>query len=167
MKLILTCALVLVAVPAVAGPKRITVTIHATPEGAAVYANDAPTYMGQTPLELVYAMDGSSACQVRQGLEVRWVSGATAALSTLQLCPSTGKHQQYTFARPTDVPGADVDVSFDLQRQQLKILAYMANSQAVVNAFAAARLAMPAPLPYRPISCLTYPVGRFRQVWCQ
>jgi hypothetical protein len=78
---------------AFAGPKKISVTIHSAPEGAQVFANDARTDMGQTPLTLVYPMDGSKNCQVRQGAEVRWASGATAEISRLTICPSTGKHQ--------------------------------------------------------------------------
>jgi hypothetical protein len=167
-------ALILTLVPTLAfaghwaekgrGPTKITVTIHSMPEGATVYANDARTPMGHTPVDLEYALDGSTVCQIRQGMAVQWTSGAKAEIASLQLCPSTGKHQQYTFTRPTDAPDAAIDESLALQREQLTALKRMQRDQAIANAFQAFQTGFQNGFynTYlrRPVSCYTSRIGR-------
>jgi hypothetical protein len=165
MKTALACVCcLLVASVAFAGPKTISVTIHSVPEGALVYANDARTYMGQTPITLEYPMDGSKNCQVRQGAEVRWFSGAKAEIARFTICPAIGKQQQYTFTRPADVPGAADDAQIALQRQQVTILQNMADWQAaqaaINNMQQSMALSTAIITSQRPVSCYSYPIGR-------
>jgi hypothetical protein len=158
MKPLLAVICVLVPVCAFAGPKQITVTIHSSPAGAAVYANDARTYMGVTPLNLVYPMDGSKNCQLRQGLAVRWASGASEELQRVTLCPSVGKRQTLTLARPADAPNLRIDLQVELQRQELALLSAEAQAQATQRIIDNIRYWTPPPT--RPVSCYSYSVGR-------
>lgn len=65
MRFVVAALFVLVAVPVFAGPK-IIVLIDSVPSAAAVYANDAQTYMGVTPLQLVYQLPRRGNCSTRR-----------------------------------------------------------------------------------------------------
>src|SRR5436190_9746693 len=125
---VLVVASLLCASSALAGPKKVTVTIHSSPEGAAVYANTARTYMGVTPLTMTYPMDGSKSCQIKEGYAVQWASGANVTRTGLQLCPGMGKRQQVIETRP-DVPGLMADIQVALQHQQVAALQSAASAQ--------------------------------------
>ncbi len=151
---------------------KIEVTFHSTPEGAALYANEPRTYMGQTPFTLVYQVRKGQ-CETRQGAEVRWASGAQATISALNLCTSVGKHQQFTFNRPSDAPNLQADLAVALQVQETAMLGALAQAQVDANVLQAYQNAVrpmwsPYVLPKTSYLCLSRPVMRnATYVWCQ
>ena len=156
----LLVASLLCAHSAFAGPKRVTLTIHSSPEGAGVYANDARTYMGVTPLDLVFGLSGSDDPQDLQGFAIRWASGASAEYAHLTLYPTRGKHQTITMTRP-DVPGLSADLQVALQQQEVAALQSAASAQQA--AATAQQLAANQALfnsfkvpVYKPVLCSSY-----------
>jgi PEGA domain-containing protein len=81
------------------GSKKVSLTIHSTPEGAMVTENGKS--LGYTPITLVYTFSDFRSCRQTQPVTVQWVSGATASVTSVQLCPAIGKNQSFTFERPT------------------------------------------------------------------
>lgn len=115
---VLIAAIVALSIPmSAARTHKITLEIHSTPEGAAVAIDDVPRAMGSTPLALKYDIVGD--CGNTQALRVRWASGVEASLPALQLCAKTGKRQTYTFTRPTDFPGLEIDLQVAYQQAVL------------------------------------------------
>ncbi len=117
----LTLLAVLAAASAACSP--LTVTFHSDPEGATLYANASQTNFGATPVTLHYkpsrAFLAGTGCDVFQGAMARWPSGATAAVSSLRLCPQDGRRQQITLVRPSNAPGLDHDISAAFRQQEL------------------------------------------------
>jgi len=108
--------------------RKITLDIHATPEGAQVLSGDVPRVMGVTPLALVYEIPGD--CGQTQAVKVHWASGAEASVAAIALCSKTGKHQTFTFTRPADSANLELDLQVAYQQAmlaQLQALARAAN----------------------------------------
>lgn len=127
----------LVASPAVASGKKVTLTVHSAPEGALIAG------LGPTPIALAYRVTG---CQTTQPLQVQWVSGVSTAV-TLTLCEKTGKQQVYTVQRP-EGEGLSLDLQAGLQR----LLQIQASTPSDVYVSAPA-------VPY-PRHCITNYIGR-------
>ena len=53
-------------------------------------------------------------------------------LTALTACPQNGRNQQFTFMRPTGLPGREIDAQFGLQVQQLRLQQAQANEAAGV-----------------------------------
>lgn len=130
--------LAVLAVVVLAGcASGLRVVYHADPQGATLYQDGRA--MGQTPMELTYQPEQafkSGGCQQLRGTEVKWASGATAAISSLQVCAHQGWLQHYKFNRP-DAPGRDIDLNYALQLERNAILRSQASS---ANMAAAAAL---------------------------
>jgi hypothetical protein len=144
----------------------VRVTYHSDPPGATLYQDGQP--IGKTPTTLTYQATPafkSGGCQQLRGTLVRWVSGAEASISSLNVCASTGWGQQYTFTRPS-VPGLDVDANFALQLQRNAILRDQANSAATANLLQAIQPPAPAYSPRRPIDCTSRRIGNTVQTDC-
>jgi hypothetical protein len=100
----------------------IHVTYSSDPPGATLYQGGQP--MGMTPYTLTYQADETfkkGGCMLLQGTNVKWASGATAAIFSLNACQTVGWRQTYMFVRP-DVAGRDVDANFALQLQRNGIM---------------------------------------------
>lgn len=111
--------------------QNVRLEIHSLPEGAAVIQDGR--VMGTTPTVIEYpgALLKSAQCAPIRPLSVQWTSGATSTWSG-ELCPSVGYNQQYTFLRPADVAGGEIDARVAAGQQQAR--AIQAAAQAVAEA---------------------------------
>jgi hypothetical protein len=110
--------------------KQLAVTYHSDPPGAALYQGDHN--FGPTPRTLYYQLtdyDRQAGYKLLQGTAVRWVSGAKAGVSSLRADLRNGTNQVFTFRRPDNAPGYDIDANFALQLERNRILAEQAEAQ--------------------------------------
>ena len=113
------------------GETAYTITYYSDPSGAMLYS--AGKFMGVTPLNLTYPIARKGQCQYTEPLLVRWGSGAEASQSALTLCPEPGYNKQWSFIRPTGIPGRDIDMQFAIALQRNAILQQQANAQNEAN----------------------------------
>ena len=106
--------LLLLGVPFVSGcAQMVKVTFYSDPPLATIYQDSQR--MGVTPVTLQYRLtkdDLERGEATFHGASARWVSGATAEISSLRVDLSIGRNQQYTFFRPQSYPGLDIDVQY-------------------------------------------------------
>ena len=156
--------------PVWAKSKTITVTVDSAPQVAMLYDRSSGRYIGDTPYRLKVIVDTVLGCQDLPGLEVRWASGATAAIDFLTVCAGGGGKQSYRFERPAEAP----DLAIDIQVAHAKKAQDEANSYAIAaiimqagQNFSTAYAAGMAQW-YRPaVSCLTIPGSLYTQTWCR
>lgn len=129
----------------------VKVALRSDPPGAMVYTGPLPAgsdqvkAWGYAPLVLKWAVPRRwNSCLQTEPIRVRWLSGAEATIPSLQLCPQTGKNQQFTFMRPTGVPGVEIDGQFAVQ---------------LLQQAPAAPAAVYAPSP-QPVHCTSTLIGR-------
>lgn len=119
---------------------NLQVTYSSEPMGAAVYEGDR--HLGTTPVTLTYPLTDEqrkAGSTLLRGVSVRWVSGATASISSLTAdLRQYGYHQSFTFRRPDGVPGYETDARYALELQRNAIMMYQAVSQAEAARQAAA-----------------------------
>lgn len=100
----------------------VKVTFQSDPPGATLYSEDIPGTLklwGYAPLILKFQVPRNwKDCIHTNPMRVRWLSGAEAAVSGIELCPQVGKNQQFTFMRPAGIPGAEIDGQFAIQLMQ-------------------------------------------------
>jgi len=101
----------------------ISVTYNADPPGATIYEGGrklgtAPYYACYSPNEYQKSSGSMNIIQPK----ARWLSGAEAVGPTT--LPTNKGSRQFTFFRPTDAPGLDIDISA-YQRQQQPAPVYM------------------------------------------
>lgn len=132
-----------VSLSAAAPPQtKIEVTYHSDPPGASVYENGR--YWGVAPLKLKYALPGKfKECTTLNPVMVRWVSGAEASIDDLKACPENGKKLQFSFLRPTGIPGADIDARYAADLMHQTAARQAAAQQADADAAEAVRKAFP------------------------
>lgn len=137
--------------PSNAAANDVKVTFQSDPTGATLYeeVNGSQKLWGYAPITLKYQVPRKwKACMSLNPLKVRWASGAEASI-TLSVCPQTGKNQQFTFQRPTGVPGLELDVQF--------AIAMLQNAAAAAAAQAAAEpVYIPSPAP---MHCTSQVIG--------
>lgn len=122
----------------------VKVTFQSDPIGATLYeeVNGSQKLWGYAPFTLKFQVPRKwTTCMSLTPMTVRWVSGAQASI-TLSVCPQTGKNQQFTFQRPTGVPGVELDVQFAIAMMQNAAAAATAAAQA-----AARPVYVPPPAP--------------------
>jgi len=111
---------------------NLRVTYNSEPIGAALY--EGSTFLGTTPVTINYNVteeQRKAGRMLLRGTSVRWVSGASANISSLTAdMQQYGYHQTFTFRRPDGVPGYDVDANYALQLQRNAIMLLQAASQA-------------------------------------
>lgn len=107
------------------------VTYYSDPLGAALY--EGGRFWGYTPVTLQYPGANTSLqsgqCQILNPLSVRWSSGAEASIQNLQACPTNGYNQQFSFIRPSNIPGREFDVQFALERERIALMQQQLNAQ--------------------------------------
>ena len=81
------------------GSKKVTLTVHSTPEGAVVIENG--NVRGYTPIALVFDVGAFRTCRATPPISARWRSGAAASVDGVALCPELGIQQTFTFEQPT------------------------------------------------------------------
>lgn len=64
-----------------------------------------------------------TACARAEPVKVRWVSGAEVDVSALDLCPASGREQQFTVFRPKGVPGVELDALYAAALLQSRVAA--------------------------------------------
>jgi hypothetical protein len=150
-----------------AKPKTIKVVVDSAPQVAMLYDRSTGRYMGDTPYRLKVTVVG---CRNLPGLEVRWASGATAAIDFLTVCARGGGKQSYRFERPSEAP----DLAVDIQVAHAKKAQDEANSYAIAAIITQASQNFSAAYAagmtqwYRPaVSCLTIPGSIAIQTWCR
>jgi hypothetical protein len=132
--------------------KKVTLTIHSTPEGALLTENGK--LWGATPFALVYNVGDFRACQNTPPVSVRWASGAGAAVPWIALCPAVGTNQVFTLERPADADGLAVDLQVAYQQAMLAQMRAQtsalneANYEAWLQTLNASQRAAAAPKPF-------------------
>lgn len=98
--------------------KKVTLTIHSTPEGAMMTENGK--LWGATPFALAYNVSNNFRnCVDTPAISVRWASGAETSVPGVSLCPAVGKNQVVTLERPADAEGLAVDLQVAFQQAML------------------------------------------------
>ena len=95
---------------------NIRVTYYSDPTGAKVY--DEGRFLGATPLTLYYEPTpefNNVDCMFLKPLLARWLSGAENTPTSIKACSSEGKELVFTFFRPQNIPGADIDAQYASQ----------------------------------------------------
>lgn len=131
----MNCAAKLVLLVAVlmlgACASSLKVTYQSDPPGAALYQGSQ--MVGYTPYVLEYQVsddDRKRGAKLLHGTTVKWASGATAQVPSLNAdLTRFGLNQQFTFQRPDSYPGRDIDMQFALKLQELAIMRQQANAQ--------------------------------------
>ena len=135
----------------------VRVTYYSDPAGAALYEGEQ--FFGYTPVSLDYQVKSEmkkTGCAVLRPTAVRWASGAEAAITSMNVCAINGTTQQFTFVRPTGVPGRELDVQFAIEKERNAILAAQANAQrdlATIQALES--LGQPTTSPQASMQCTT------------
>jgi hypothetical protein len=102
-------------------PDTLAVTFVSVPAGAMLVQNGA--IMGQMPVTLVYSLsqsDVSRGSMQSVPMTARWISGATATVSTAYTwTPGQNKLTGRTvFHRPASAPGLDTDMAVEARLRQ-------------------------------------------------
>lgn len=90
----------------------------------------------------------------------------------MQACPANGYSQQFTFVRPSEVPGRELDVQVALELQRNALLERQANSQRFSEALKAVNDAVDAvkgrstPSDTKKTTCQTRAIGSALQTNC-
>ncbi|WP_222565617.1 hypothetical protein [Novilysobacter antarcticus] len=146
-------------------------TYNSDPQGATLYGLDGHNY-GYTPVVLYYEVEKefkAGQCTTIHGKSVRWASGAEAAYTRQSVCPVNGYEQSFTFVRPTDIPGRDIDVQFQMALEQQRRADSAAMAAALQGLGQAVIQSQSAPPPSQKSStfCQTYMVGDHLQTYCK
>lgn len=107
------------------------VTYKSDPPGAVLYQGQQR--FGYTPYTLQYpvsADDKKRGYKILNGTSVRWASGATAKVNSLNTNLNRyGLSQQFTFQRPNDAPGRETDERFSLELNRTQAMQRQAAAQ--------------------------------------
>lgn len=110
---------------------NIYVTYDSDPSGAVLYSGNQK--YGYTPYTLQYPLlkeDKARGYALLTGASVRWASGATAEISTLRAdINQHGLNHSFTFQRPSNVAGREIDAQFALQLEQTRAMQQQAAAQ--------------------------------------
>lgn len=149
-----------------------TKTLHVTylshPPGAALYEGERA--FGYCPLTLEYTItqaDRQRGYMVLRGLTARWVSGARASVSSIQADLNNGTTQQFTFLRPEEAAGLQIDASFALDIERNRILQQQAEAQQNQAFWQMYNAVMNQYQQPQPLSCSSYVVGNIVQTQCR
>lgn len=146
----------------------LNVTYVSQPPGAALY-EDGRTF-GYCPLTLQYNIteqDRQRGYAILRGLLVRWVSGATASVSSIQANLSNGSHQEFTFVRPEGATGLEIDVKFALDLERNRILQRQAEAQEQQAFWQMYNAVTIQHQLSKPQTCSSYVVGNTIQTQCR
>jgi hypothetical protein len=111
----------------------LNITYYSNPSGAALYQGSQ--MFGYCPITLQYTVtrdDKSQGSKLLQETTACWVSGAVCGSGTIRAdLRQYGRNQQFTFTRPVDAPGLDMDVNFAIEQQRNAILQRQAQAQEI------------------------------------
>lgn len=100
---------------------NVNVLYDSEPKYAALYNNEGG-FLGACPIKLHYSVNDSDRARghvIARGLTAKWPSGAERSHSSISLYLN-GQNQVFVFSRP-DVPGRQIDVAFELEKEKLGI----------------------------------------------
>jgi hypothetical protein len=89
----------------------VKVTYYSDPPLATIYQGSQR--VGVAPVALTYQISDAQKQAGHasfRGVTARWVSGATAEISSMNIDLSNGRDQNYTFFRPQSYPGLEMDL---------------------------------------------------------
>ena len=153
----------------------LNVTYLSDPPGAVLYQETQR--FGYTPMTLQYPVtneDQKRGYKLLKGTSVRWMSGASAEISSLRADLNTGLNQQFNFARPDNYPGREDDFRFSLELERNAIMRRQAQAQEdqaffqMYNAISKPQqIQQPAPLVLpKPRNCTSTVVGNTVRTTC-
>lgn len=126
--------------------------------------------IGYTPITLDYKItwdDIKLGYKVLSGTTVRWTSGATAEISSLNAdIRKYGLTQQFTFQRPSSYPGREIDVNFALEQQRLNIMQQQAQAQRDQAAWQMINTMSQQQYYKKPINCTSFLIGNIVNTDC-
>ncbi len=99
--------IIIVATLMSACSSQVLLTIESEPPGAAVY--EGGKFWGHAPVTLSYSGSAEyreGGCMGTRPIMVEWDSGAQARVSTINVCSSQNREQQFLFTYPEGFPGA-------------------------------------------------------------
>jgi hypothetical protein len=109
----------------------LNVTYDSDPPGAVLYQGQQR--VGYTPYTLRYQVsdeEKTRGYKVLAGTSARWMSGAVAEVSSLEVdLKRYGYSPRYTFRRPADVPGREADERFSLELERTRAIHRQATAQ--------------------------------------
>lgn len=114
-----------------ASTQQISVSYNSDPQGATLY--EGSVMLGYTPYTAHYNLNDEmkkTGGLKPKPMSVKWASGATAAVSNLYVdLNKYGLNQSFTFQRPDNYPGRQIDVQFALKVEELRLLRRNADAQ--------------------------------------
>ena len=102
---------------------NLRVTYYSDPPGALLYQGEQR--WDYTPFTLQYKITEENkrlGYVVLRGTQVRWASGASASIEGLRAYLNVGRNQQFTFIRPQNFPGREIDIQFVLELEKISIM---------------------------------------------
>ena len=144
------------------------VTYLSHPPGAALYEGNRA--FGYCPLTLEYNITQENrqrGYMALRGLTVRWVSGASATVPSIQANLDNGTTQQFTFLRPEGATGLQIDVQFALDIERNRILQQQAEAQRDQAFWQMYNAVMIQNQLSQPRTCSSYVVGNTVQTQCR
>ncbi len=101
---------------------QLAFTYYSDPPGAVLYDYSAGKRLGDTPITIYYEISKDQFEEGRariSGTSVKWISGATASVEYIDAdLNRDGYKQTFTFRRPDNAPGLELDERFVIEQQQ-------------------------------------------------
>jgi len=130
MRLVKSFFLVLITLLTGCAQKNLKLIYNSDPYGAMLY--EGKKSIGYTPVQVAYSLneeDVNRGYFIIKGKNVRWVSGATKAVENIKINLSNGFNQEYTFVRPKNAPGQNLDTKFAAELIKANIMQQQVNAQ--------------------------------------
>jgi hypothetical protein len=181
------CLVIGVASPLMA---EVALTVYSQPAGAtASWVSNGQAFT--LPLTVNLLAANKKSCETLGQMNIAWPSGASVVIGNFPVCGKTGKKQSFTVARPSGLPGAELDYQYaaqleqlalmrqriELERQQMaanQIAAWNAANQRVLDSYQASILQIQrnasgqrVPALQLGMSCTTQVIGQFIYTNCR
>lgn len=109
-------------------------TIGSDPDGAQIFNVKTGQPFGLAPVTLEYdlsrlgAPKDSRGCYLVEGVEARWISGASIRAPQLTLCGSPSASYRIVMQRPFDIPDVALDLNFEREVREVRARQALASS---------------------------------------
>jgi hypothetical protein len=136
-----------------------TLQVDTNPTGGYISEVDTGFVPGIAPVSIYYepsslTLRDAKGCYLVRGMNVRWVSGATASVNPISLCGSAYDNYNITINRPANAPDLDKDLQFAVQVQNM--LSQQAQAEAARQATA---LQIYNSTLNNTVNCTSIPIG--------
>ncbi|MBK6743464.1 MAG: hypothetical protein IPG66_10985 [Hydrogenophilales bacterium] len=108
------------------------ITFDSIPKGAMIYSNGKAIGMAPVTMKYTASVLHMQSGYISPDVVSVWASGTKS--NTDRIRAPIGKSVTYTFSRPSDTPGLDVDMAFEMRMLEKKNDEQRRNSQAYINA---------------------------------